>query len=77
MNQDQLDAYHGHLEFARLKVTKSRFVQPWERGFLKRTAIFPACPPAITDGGVGSASELSVKRVEQQFDQKEFEKVQS
>ena len=70
MNQDQLDAYHGHLEFARLKVTKSRFVQPWERGFLKRTAIFPACPPAITDGGVGSASELSVKRFEQQFDQK-------
>ena len=46
MNQNQLDAYHGHLDFARSKVTRSRYIQPWERGFLKQSNPFATCPPA-------------------------------
>ena len=77
MDQQQLDAYHGHLDFARLKVSKSRFIQPWERGFLKKSSAFPACPPAITDGGIGSASELALKRIDPNDEQKDFELVRS
>ena len=58
MNQDLLDAYHGHLEFARVKVIRSRYVQPWERGFLKRPNSFAACPPSSMEGGILSASQL-------------------
>ena len=73
MNQSQLDAYHGHLDFARLRVTKSRFVQPWERGFLKRPNPFPSCPPAPMEGGALSASSLEKRRAEQDLSQYEYE----
>ena len=73
MNQSQLDAYHGHLDFARLRVTKSRFVQPWERGFLKRPNHFPSCPPAPMEGGALSASSLEKRRAEQDLSQYEYE----
>ena len=73
MNQRQLDAYHGHLDFARSKVTKSRFVQPWERGFLKQPNPFATCPPAPMEGGALTASSLEKRRAEQDLSQYEFE----
>ena len=74
MDQKQLDAYHGHLEFSRLKVTRSRFVQPWERGFMKiPNAPFALSPPAPTDGGILLASSLVKKRSAQELAQYEYE----
>ena len=74
MDQKQLDAYHGHLEFSRLKVTRSRFVQPWERGFLKiQNSPFAVSPPAPTDGGILLASSLGKKRSAQELAQYEYE----
>lgn len=74
MDQKQLDAYHGHLEFSRLKVTRSRFVQPWERGFMKiPNSPFAVSPPAPTDGGILLASSLVKKRSAQELAQYEYE----
>ena len=73
MNQRQRDAYHGHLDFARSKVTKSRYLQPWERGFLKQPNLFATCPPAPMEGGALDASVLEKRRAEQDLSQYEFE----
>lgn len=74
MDQKQLDAYHGHLEFSRLKVTRSRFVQPWERGFMKiPNSPFAVSPPAPTDGGILLASSLVKKRSAQELAPHEYE----